>query len=568
MCPLYSTDDANHKNFRANLLRMQENDDFTDVTIKIGSSSIPCHRIVLSAATPYFDAMFSSDFKETSSPEVGLQGLNASAVSSLIKFMYTGEMEITLKNAYDLIPACEIFQFGQLIAECEKQLVRNIEPSNCIGLNSFAKLHNLTNLGDNSRECMLTQFESIIICKEFIGMTEEEVIDYISDENLALSSWDVVFEAIIGWTYAKFETRRKSFPEIAQCMKFSLCSSEYLRNVIREESLMETVECQKLLVDALLSQPDPSLNNPVLLHTPSERLVIIGGYLDSGEINDQSWCLDDDGVFSSSWKSMATGLPQVDIRWYGVCSINEGIVVSGGCYNPGLDAKKGCWLLQRGSNQWRALASMNYERIWHTLYCHNSTIYAVGGSNGSESLDSVEIYSMSDESWSDISPMMKPLCQPSVVGVGHRIFALGGRHSQTWLGMWNGPNWSNTLQEYDPLKNMWLRRSDLPEVSGGATAVSFEDKIHVVGGKSRCCMVYHPSSDIWVQLNRPKELHLLAPAVLWKNKIVICGGSAGTSVEEYDPQNDTWSTWKLSLPKALCRHYLLVLTDWDTEMEK
>lgn len=129
-----------------------------------------------------------------------------------------------------------------------------------------------------------------------------------------------------------------------------------------------------------------------------------------------------------------------------------------------------------------------------------------------------------------------------------------------WVGERFRHEWSGSLQEYDPSDGSWHFRSDLPEVSGGSSAVSFGGKIYVVGGGSSTCMVYEPSTDLWSHLARPKQLHFLAAAAVWKKKIVICGGVNSNSIEEYDPETGMWSTWNSLLPKSVHQHHMLMLT--------
>ena len=63
-----------------------------DVYLCIGSIEIPCHRNVLSAASPYFRAMFTSDMSESKQEKVQLHEVEASSVKILVDFAYTGKV--------------------------------------------------------------------------------------------------------------------------------------------------------------------------------------------------------------------------------------------------------------------------------------------------------------------------------------------------------------------------------------------------------------------------------------------------------------------------------------------
>jgi kelch-like protein 1/4/5 len=55
-----------------------------------GSRRIPAHRLVLSAGSEYFAAMFTSDLCEKTQNEVVLQGVDGDALSMLVHYCYTG----------------------------------------------------------------------------------------------------------------------------------------------------------------------------------------------------------------------------------------------------------------------------------------------------------------------------------------------------------------------------------------------------------------------------------------------------------------------------------------------
>ena len=63
-----------------------------DVHICVGQAEIPCHRNVLSAASPYFRAMFTSDMSESKQLKVKLREVDASSVAALVNFAYTGKV--------------------------------------------------------------------------------------------------------------------------------------------------------------------------------------------------------------------------------------------------------------------------------------------------------------------------------------------------------------------------------------------------------------------------------------------------------------------------------------------
>ena len=63
-----------------------------DVILIVGDVSIHAHRIVLSAASDYFSAMFTNNVREANQMEIKMQDVDPTAMSQLIEYMYTGKI--------------------------------------------------------------------------------------------------------------------------------------------------------------------------------------------------------------------------------------------------------------------------------------------------------------------------------------------------------------------------------------------------------------------------------------------------------------------------------------------
>lgn len=57
----------------------------------INTLHFPYGRLVLSAVSDYFAAMFTSDVREAKQEEIKMEGVDPEALRSLVHFAYTGE---------------------------------------------------------------------------------------------------------------------------------------------------------------------------------------------------------------------------------------------------------------------------------------------------------------------------------------------------------------------------------------------------------------------------------------------------------------------------------------------
>ena len=69
-----------------------------DVTLLAGHRQIPAHRIVLSAASDYFSAMFTNDVREATQDEIKMKDVDPDALASLVQYMYTGKINSIVIN--------------------------------------------------------------------------------------------------------------------------------------------------------------------------------------------------------------------------------------------------------------------------------------------------------------------------------------------------------------------------------------------------------------------------------------------------------------------------------------
>lgn len=69
---------------------------------------------------------------------VTLHDVDVEALRQLIEYTYTGELTITEDNVQVLLPASSLLQIQSVREACCKFLLRQLHPSNVLGIRSFA----------------------------------------------------------------------------------------------------------------------------------------------------------------------------------------------------------------------------------------------------------------------------------------------------------------------------------------------------------------------------------------------------------------------------------------------
>ena len=102
-------DKACQKDFMKEMHKLRQNDEITDVTLQSGDVHIRCHRNVLAVASDYFKVMFRCGIEESTSATVQLT-MESEILTSIVDYMYTGEIELTVDNVESLIKAGDLLQ--------------------------------------------------------------------------------------------------------------------------------------------------------------------------------------------------------------------------------------------------------------------------------------------------------------------------------------------------------------------------------------------------------------------------------------------------------------------------
>ena len=124
-----------------NLQQQQHNKTFTDFTIWVKDSPIHAHRNILSAACSYFDTLSA----EAEPNETHLDDMDQEVMKDLVKYFYSGNIEITHENVQKLISACEYFELVELKNKCLGHICKNVSASTkiCICLCKFLSLYDI-----------------------------------------------------------------------------------------------------------------------------------------------------------------------------------------------------------------------------------------------------------------------------------------------------------------------------------------------------------------------------------------------------------------------------------------
>lgn len=105
--------------------------DFADAHIVCGKTSIPVHRCVLAAASPFFDRAFKSSMKEGANARISIEDAEPAVLELLLSFLYTGRFESGFdKHATSVLPLAHRLEIPDVVEHCGCILAERLTAEN------------------------------------------------------------------------------------------------------------------------------------------------------------------------------------------------------------------------------------------------------------------------------------------------------------------------------------------------------------------------------------------------------------------------------------------------------
>ena len=228
------------------LVHMRDENKLCDVVVKVGGLSFNAHRAVLAACSPYFEAMFSREMRETLEGIVTIVNFEPDAMKSLIDFCYDPCLTITLDNVMELLPGACLLQMTGIQKACCTFLASQLHPSNALGYCKFADMHSCAWLQNKCIIFLQQRFPEVALHEEFLELTFEEAKGIVSDSRLNVRGEEQVYEAAISWIKHDVAKRRGHLADLLSCVRMPLMSAAYLSREVKGQCifvLCSTTDC-------------------------------------------------------------------------------------------------------------------------------------------------------------------------------------------------------------------------------------------------------------------------------------------------------------------------------------
>lgn len=358
--------------------QMRDECKLCDVVLEVEGTEIHAHRLVLAASSTYFYSMFVRDMLESRQERITLQGVDIEATRLLVEFAYSTKLEITTGNVQSLMTAASLFNFPAVFEATSKFLTKQLHPSNCLGIRSFARTHGSSELVQTATGYFREHFMDTVKNDEYINLPAEDLAFLLDSDDLNVRSEEEVYRAVQMWLLHSPEDRKEYLPLLLASVRLPLLSASFLtQNVEGNPYIKRSLACRDLLDEAknYHLMPHEFLKCTIGRFQPRKSTV---------------------GLLFAIGGRGAIGEPFSSVE----------------CYNF-------------RTNSWHEGPDLKSRRRHVGVVCLGNKIYAVGGHDGTQHLNSVECYDPKLGRWEYVQSMNK-LRRGIAVGVlGGPLYAIG-----------------------------------------------------------------------------------------------------------------------------------------------
>ncbi|XP_078572540.1 kelch repeat and BTB domain-containing protein 2-like isoform X2 [Branchiostoma floridae x Branchiostoma japonicum] len=223
-----------------------------DVVLEVKGRRFPCHRLVLSAASPYFRAMFTSDMAESRQKKVVLQGLDADMFGEILSYIYSGTLHVSLDKVQPLYQAADLLQLDYVRDTCSSYMAMNVERSTCVDLYKFADVFSVETVQKGCLQLIYRNFVEIASSEDFCSLSVNQLTEIISHDELDVKEETTVWDAVVRWVQHSREDRLHHLPSILSHIRFNLMTTDDTAAILEHPLVREDPGSSEVIRNVVL----------------------------------------------------------------------------------------------------------------------------------------------------------------------------------------------------------------------------------------------------------------------------------------------------------------------------
>ncbi|XP_028292173.1 kelch-like protein 41a [Gouania willdenowi] len=495
------------------LKEMLNENKLIDCILKVGDRSIPCHRLIMAACSPYFrELFFSEEGQDVNRKEVVLENLDPNIMDVIVNYMYSAEIDINDDNVKDILTVSNRFQIPSVFTVSVNYLQKRLSRKNCLGVYRLGLMLNCARLAIAARDYIADRYETIAKDEDFLELAPPELFAIIGADALNVAKEETVFESLMRWIRKDKDKRVKSLEEAFDCVRFRLLSEKFFKEKVEKDDLIKA--------------------NPELLKKLKTIKEAFAGKLPEKKNGD-----DKEGE-----ESKLPGFLN-DERRYGMYAKDMILMITDNAAVAYDSQENECFLVAM---------TEQIPRNHFSLTSKKNNLYVLGGLfvDEEDKENPLQCYFYQLDSlaaeWMALPPMPSSRCLFAMGEFENLIFAIAGKDLQTNESI-------DSVMCYDTEKMKWAEAKKLPLKLHGHCVVSENGLIYCIGGKSddnkatNKMFAYNHKRSEWKEVASMVTPRSMFGAVIHKGRIIVAGGANDEGLtaacEAYDFGTNKWTTF-------------------------
>lgn len=505
------------------MTHLWQSNELCDYTLTAGNRTFKVHRMYLAATSDYFYALLTNGMMETQKDTVNLKGVTAEGLEPLLNFLYTGDLEIDVENALDILDAASHLQVHSVLKLCLAFLTNNTTVDNCVDVLNLSKLYSTDPIHiENSENFVAANFSLVVSGEHHKRLTLESFTSLLMRDDLLYGPEMFLFYVILDWVKEDEKERKQHGISLVTHIRFALMSKNEIKTIRNiAPHLWEDKTIGALMLEALVYIHRPT-HQKVTMQTKLTKLRAKPVVFVTVDDEDNEQRMYELNVKKNEWKDFHP--PEIE---------------------PVLGNPTGLAVVEN------FLVCLG-ERIPN----HNEV------EEEFRSTPLCKIYDPRDRTWSEMAPLLRKYhyLETIVVHDGH-IYLVEGYDDF-------GPDVQDCrIERYSFAENKWeifARMYDGWPLVHSMGACVMNNRLYVAGGCSRHAVSNQIASidlktrqwKIHQQMNLTKAYHQMFPV---DNRILFVDGTINgedsfdmklVCVDYYDPERETWEEAEVRYVKS------------------
>ncbi|XP_005109726.1 kelch-like protein 21 [Aplysia californica] len=388
----------------------------TDLDLYVEGCCFHVHKDVLEQSCDYFKAMFQSQMLEQTKREIKLHSVQCEPFKVLVEAFYSGSLSLNTSNMFSVAETLQMLQVKETLSDqCIEYFQQTINYDNCFEILFFADQYSIQDIYDEARRFCLAYFIEVWHHSSFSSLTSEQLVNFLSDENLCVDHEAEVLQALKKWFHKNPSHQDKTAEILSSCL--------WLRD---HPKALEITTKAVISADSQLFQkeiPDIFASRP-----RQESVLMFWSLLTSTEasglVDLVKLCPDTSrGLLLDSMRTVLE-LPGCDVG-SALCCRGPYVYLSGG--GPGFGKVNWIRKLWRfdcscESDRWQAVGELFETRRHHAMVAIGNKLYIFGGFGKFRVKNSeLDCFDLEKKSWHRLQQMPTHEIKP-VTAVHYNTF--------------------------------------------------------------------------------------------------------------------------------------------------